>query len=83
MFLGLLYGAAIGDAVGIATEGMRPDECQFHYNPETFTYTNIVRDSYRTHWKQGDWTTHFDQVVGIYLINIQAVCVCACVGVHA
>ena len=63
--LGLLYGAAIGDAIGIATDGMKPDECRFHYDPDTMTYTDIVRDTHRTHWKQGDWTTNFDQMVYI------------------
>ncbi|KAL1416128.1 hypothetical protein MTO96_006399 [Rhipicephalus appendiculatus] len=30
---GLLYGAAIGDAIGVATEFMTVDECAFYYDP--------------------------------------------------
>ena len=60
---GLVYGAAIGNAIGIATEKMSLDECEFHYTAETLTYTSIVRDEHRVQWKQGDWTVDFDQLV--------------------
>ncbi len=66
---GLLYGAALGDAIGIATDNMTPDECRFHYNPQELTYNNIVRDEHRTHWRQGDWTDQFDQVVNKLFIT--------------
>lgn len=59
----MLYGAAIGDALGIATELMRADECEFYYDPDTLNYENIVRDEHRVKWKIGDWTTNFDQMV--------------------
>ncbi|KAI8504075.1 hypothetical protein Bbelb_181430 [Branchiostoma belcheri] len=61
--LGLLYGAAIGDAIGIATELMTPDECRFHYNAETLSYSDIIRDKHRVRWRPGDWTTDFDQTI--------------------
>ncbi|XP_078596342.1 uncharacterized protein LOC144873163 [Branchiostoma floridae x Branchiostoma japonicum] len=61
--LGLLYGAAIGDAIGIATELMTPDECRFHYNAETLSYSDIIRDKHRVRWRPGDWTTDFDQTL--------------------
>ena len=60
---GLIYGAAIGDAIGIATENMDLDECKFYYDPVTLTYTDIARDSHRVNWRPGDWTIDFDQLV--------------------
>ncbi|XP_014665215.1 PREDICTED: uncharacterized protein LOC106807409 [Priapulus caudatus] len=61
--LGMVYGAAIGDALGVATKFMEADECRFHYDPDTLTYADIIRDKYRVMWKKGDWSTDFDQVV--------------------
>ena len=62
---GLIYGAAVGDAIGIATENMDADECRFYYDPVTLTYSDIIRDSHRVSWKPGDWTVDFDQLVRI------------------
>lgn len=59
---GLLYGAAIGDAIGIATEFMTVDECAFYYDPQCLEYTSIRRDEHRVRWKQGDWTCNADQM---------------------
>ncbi|KAI0226268.1 hypothetical protein LSAT2_023115 [Lamellibrachia satsuma] len=60
--VGLIYGAAVGDAIGIATENMDADECRFYYDPVTLTYSDIIRDSHRVSWKPGDWTVDFDQL---------------------
>lgn len=59
---GLLYGAAIGDAIGVATEFMTVDECAFYYDPQCLEYTSIRRDEHRVRWKQGDWTCNADQM---------------------
>ncbi|KAL4226821.1 hypothetical protein ACF0H5_014799 [Mactra antiquata] len=61
--LGLIYGAAIGDAVGIATCCMCYDECKFHYNTDIIHYADIIQDEVRVRWKQGDWTSNFDTMV--------------------
>lgn len=58
--LGLIYGAAVGDIVGMATRWMSPDECAFHYNSEIISFTDIVQDQHRVPWRQGDWTSNFD-----------------------
>lgn len=63
LFVGLIYGAVIGDALGISTCCMSADECHFHYNPDNISYTDIVQDELRVRWKQGDWTSNFDTVV--------------------
>lgn len=59
---GLLYGAAIGDAIGVATEFMTVDECAFYYDTQCLEYTSIRRDEHRVQWKQGDWTCNADQM---------------------
>ncbi|XP_015913747.2 uncharacterized protein [Parasteatoda tepidariorum] len=61
--IGLLYGAVIGDALGIATEFLSLDECHFYYNEETLTYNDIIRDEHRVHWSRGDWTSNSDQML--------------------
>ncbi|XP_045165426.1 uncharacterized protein LOC123529251 isoform X2 [Mercenaria mercenaria] len=61
--LGLIYGAAIGDAICISTCCMSADECHFHYNSDGINYTEIVQDELRVRWKQGDWTSNFDTMV--------------------
>lgn len=61
--VGLFYGAAVGDAMALATEQLTADECRFHYsNPSELRYSAIIRDEYRTQWKRGDWSTDFDLV---------------------
>ena len=58
-----MYGAAIGDAIGIATSYMTRDEVSFHYNLDTVMYTDIIRDEHRVRWRPGDWTSDVDQMV--------------------
>lgn len=58
--IGLIYGAAIGDAIGLATTCMSADECQFHYEKDSIEYTDIVQDEIRVRWSRGDWTSNFD-----------------------
>lgn len=63
--IGLLYGAAIGDALGLATRGMSRDECSFYYNQDDLDYSQILQDKHRVLWRAGDWTSNFDSMVGI------------------
>ncbi|KAK6995049.1 hypothetical protein BgiMline_011698 [Biomphalaria glabrata] len=60
--IGLIYGAAIGDAIGLACRWMSKDEVDFHYgSDEDLVYEKIVQDEHRVLWRQGDWTSNFDQ----------------------
>ncbi|XP_032238981.1 uncharacterized protein LOC5513573 isoform X2 [Nematostella vectensis] len=61
--VGCLYGAAIGDAIGLCTEFMLPDECRFYYEMGDLSYEQMVRDRHRCKWQKGDWTDSFDQMV--------------------
>ncbi|XP_033746197.1 uncharacterized protein LOC117331551 [Pecten maximus] len=61
--IGMIYGAAIGDAVGLATRSMSVDEAAFHYSSTDIQYSDIVVDSHRVRWRPGDWTSNFDLFV--------------------
>ena len=63
--VGCLYGAAIGDAIGLCTEFMMPDECRFHYDKESLCCEQMIKDRHRSKWQKGDWTDSFDQTVSI------------------
>ncbi|XP_071961495.1 uncharacterized protein [Antedon mediterranea] len=61
--IGLMYGAAIGDALGLCTENLTQDECQFYYEEDDLIYKNSINDKHRLQWDKGDWTADFDQMV--------------------
>ncbi|XP_054718056.1 uncharacterized protein LOC129227505 [Uloborus diversus] len=61
--IGLIYGAVIGDALGVATEFLSADECRFHYEKENLTFVDIIRDEHRVHWAKGTWTSNSDQML--------------------
>ena len=61
--VGCLYGAAIGDAIGLCTDFMMPDECRFYYDKDTLLCHNMIKDRHRSKWEKGDWTDSFDQSV--------------------
>eukprot|EP00117_Sycon_ciliatum_P026422 scpid4648/ scgid21691/ Uncharacterized protein MJ1187 len=70
---GLVYGAALGDAVGLATEFMMREECRFHYgvDGERLCFKNIVHDRHRCKWQKGDWTDDTDQMILILQSLVQ------------
>lgn len=64
-FEGCLYGQAIGDALGLGTEGLFKDGVEGYY-PEGLTkYEQIVQDAHRRRWHQGDWTDDTDMMICI------------------
>lgn len=66
---GLIYGAAIGDAIGVACRWMSDDEINFYLvNDNELTYDKIVQDEHRILWRQGDWTSNFDQFVSEFCL---------------
>ncbi|CAH3115337.1 unnamed protein product [Porites lobata] len=67
--VGCLYGAAIGDAIGLCTDFMMPDECSFYYDKDTLLCHNMIKDRHRSKWEKGDWTDSFDQTM-LILENI-------------
>lgn len=63
--VGFMYGAALGDVVGLATRWMTPDQCQFYYSKNNLDFADIVQDEHRVPWRQGDWTSNFDICVSL------------------
>lgn len=64
---GVIYGQAIGDALGLGTEFLELDEVHSYYPyPDGLTrYDQIVPDSHRRRWKQGAWTDDTDMMLAI------------------
>ncbi|XP_033105615.1 uncharacterized protein LOC117107891 [Anneissia japonica] len=60
--VGLVYGAAIGDALGLCTENLTRDECLFYYEEDDLNYKNSITDKHRLQWDKGDWSADFDQM---------------------
>jgi ADP-ribosylglycohydrolase len=69
---GVIYGQAIGDALGLATEFMTKKEAAKYYGkngPED--YTDIVQDFHRSRWQLGDWTDDTDQLLLILQVIVE------------
>ena len=62
---GLIFGQAIGDALGLSTEFMKVEEVKMHYPNGIYSYSDIVRDKHRSRWEVGDWTDDTDQMLCI------------------
>jgi ADP-ribosylglycohydrolase len=67
---GILYGAAIGDILGLSTEGMEPEDVEKAYSDfskytvdgqSVFEYKDAIRDAFRKKWEIGDWSANTDQ----------------------
>lgn len=62
---GTIYGQAIGDALGLGTEGMTDEDIAWKY-PNGFShYSEIFQDRHRKRWKIGDWTDDTDMMLCI------------------
>ena len=61
---GLIWGAALGDAVGLSTEFMQKAEAARTYpNPDLLSPASRCEDKHRKRWLQGDWTDDTDQLI--------------------
>lgn len=58
---GCIFGAAIGDAVGLASEFLSKQEAYFYY--DQIEFDNFHHDSHRRRWLPGDWTDDTDQAI--------------------
>ncbi len=64
-FKGCLYGQAIGDALGLGTEGMTDEDMVWKYPNGITHYSDIFQDRHRKRWKIGDWTDDTDMMLCI------------------
>lgn len=62
---GVLFGQAIGDALGLGTEFMTKSEVRRHYPDGLKDYAQIVQDGHRARWREGDWTDDTDMMLCI------------------
>lgn len=62
---GTIYGQAIGDALGLGTEGMTDEDMAWKYPDGITHYGDIFQDRHRKRWKIGDWTDDTDMMLCI------------------
>ncbi len=62
---GLIFGQAIGDALGLATEFMTKKEVYSYYPNGIRGYQDIISDRHRNLWQKGAWTDDTDQMLCI------------------
>lgn len=62
---GVIYGQAVGDALGLGTEFLAKAEVYKYYPDGLKHYREIVQDRHRSRWKIGDWTDDTDQMLCI------------------
>ena len=62
---GTIYGQAIGDALGLGTEGMTDEDMAWKYPNGISHYSDIFQDRHRKRWKVGDWTDDTDMMLCI------------------
>lgn len=62
---GVIYGQAIGDALGLATEFMSKTEVLKAYPEGVKSYADIQEDEHTNRWEKGDWTDDTDQMLCI------------------
>eukprot|EP00002_Diphylleia_rotans_P011686 TRINITY_DN2302_c0_g1_i2.p1 TRINITY_DN2302_c0_g1~~TRINITY_DN2302_c0_g1_i2.p1 ORF type:complete len:610 (-),score=115.38 TRINITY_DN2302_c0_g1_i2:184-2013(-) len=70
--MGVIFGNAVGDAVGLATEFMRKPQALAHYGSvHPLQFSEIVQDSHRSRWVAGDWTDDTGkEILFLYTIMI-------------
>lgn len=62
---GLIFGQAIGDALGLASEFMTKNEVKSFYPKGIHSYEDIIQDRHRSLWQKGAWTDDTDQMLCI------------------
>ena len=62
---GIIFGQAIGDALGLATEFMTKEEVFSYYPNGINSYQDIISDRHRNLWQKGAWTDDTDQMLCI------------------
>jgi len=61
--LGCIYGNALGDAYGLATEFESKREVERNYKGEVIPFPNFKQTFHSSCWTKGDWTDDTDQMI--------------------
>lgn len=64
-FKGCIYGQAIGDALGLGTEGMTDEDMAWKYPNGIQHYSQIFQDRHRKRWKIGDYVSKTYGLIGM------------------
>eukprot|EP00118_Oscarella_pearsei_P013353 m.106106 g.106106 ORF g.106106 m.106106 type:complete len:424 (+) comp37250_c0_seq14:96-1367(+) len=64
---GAIYGQALGDAIGLATEFMSKKDAKRMYGKGPSSFKDICNDFHRSRWEKGDWTDDTDQMLLIMI----------------
>jgi ADP-ribosylglycohydrolase len=62
---GVIYGQAIGDALGLGSEFMDDKEMAQKYPNGLKHYSDIYQDAHRSRWRVGEWTDDTDMMLCI------------------
>ena len=62
---GVIFGQAIGDALGLGTEFMTKKEVNKYYPNGLAYYDQIIQDYHRKRWEKGAWTDDTDMMLCI------------------
>ena len=65
----MVYGAVIGDSLGIATEYLSVDEIDFYYGGGRLDHSSIVQDEHRSHFLRGKTTCVSDFMVVSFVVK--------------
>jgi len=64
---GLVFGQAVGDALGLGAEFMSKTEVASRYGETGLhSYSQIIQDRHRRNWPIGSWTDDTDQMLCIF-----------------
>lgn len=63
--LGCLYGQAIGDALGFASEAMTKEDVKINYPHGISKYSDIIQDDRRKGWPVGFWTDDTEMMLAV------------------
>jgi ADP-ribosylglycohydrolase len=62
---GVLYGQAVGDALGLGAEFLTKTQVSQFYTNGLTDYDQIIQDGHRSRWEKGEWTDDTDQMLCI------------------
>jgi len=62
---GMIYGQALGDAYGLATEFKDKQWIQANYKNQVIPFPDFITNEHNCRWELGDWTDDTDQMICI------------------